>query len=69
VEPYNRDKDAPVFWVNSQKDWFIHLKDLILNPNKRIDYGEKLHEWAKENYSIFDINRTRKAAFENLIKA
>jgi hypothetical protein len=69
VEPYNRDKDAPVFWVNSQKDWFIHLKDLILNPNKRIDYGEKLYEWAKENYSIFDINRTRKAAFENLIKA
>jgi glycosyltransferase involved in cell wall biosynthesis len=69
VEPYNRDKDAPVFWVNSQKDWFIHLKDLILNPNKRIDYGEKLYEWAKENYSIFEINRTRKAAFENLIKA
>lgn len=69
VEPYSRDKDAPVFWVNSQKDWFVHLKDLILNPNKRIDYGEKLYEWAKENYDLIKVNEGRKAAFENLIKA
>lgn len=69
VEPYSRDEDAPVFWVNSQKDWFIHLKDLILNPNKRLDYGEKLHEWAKEKYNLFNHNETRKAAFKNLIKA
>ena len=69
VEPYARDKDAPVFWVNSQKDWFVHLKDLILNPNKRIDYGEKLYEWAKENYDLIKVNEGRKAAFENLIKA
>ena len=69
VEPYSRDKDAPVFWVNSQKDWFVHLKDLILNPNKRIDYGEKLYEWAKEKYDLIKVNEGRKAAFENLIKA
>lgn len=69
VEPYSRDKDAPVFWVNSQKDWFIHLKDLILNPNKRLDYGEKIHEWAKSKYNLIDINERRKTAFYNLVKA
>jgi len=55
--------------VNSQKDWYIHLKDLILNPNKRLDYGEKIHEWAKSKYNLIDINESRKAAFDNLIKA
>jgi len=69
VEPYSRDKDAPVFWVNSQKDWYIHLKDLILNPNKRLEYGEKIHEWAKSKYNLIDINEGRKAAFDNLVKA
>lgn len=63
VEPYKRDQKAPVFWVNSQKDWFEHIKYLILNPNARQDYGEKLYEWAKEKYNFADINAKRRQLF------
>lgn len=63
VEPYKRDPDAPVLWVNSQKDWFEHIKYLILNPNARKDYGEKLYEWAKEKYNFANINAKRRELF------
>ena len=69
VLPYSNDKDAPVFWVNSQKDWFSHLNYLILNPQARIDAGNKLYEWAFAKYNIKDINQRRRAAFENLCSA
>jgi len=69
VEPYTLDMSAPVLWVEKQTDWFKHLKDLILNPNKRIEYGEKIHEWATTNYNLFEVNKGRKQAFDNLIKA
>jgi hypothetical protein len=69
VEPYIKDLDAPVLWVHNQRDWFIHLKDLILNPNKRKDYGEALYEWAKEKYNIFKINEDRRSTFADIIKA
>lgn len=67
VAPYNLDKDAPVFWVNSQKDWFSHLNYLILNPQSREDYGNKLYEWAKSKYDLIEINKQRAAAFRNLV--
>lgn len=66
VAPYNLDADCPVFWVNSQKDWFYHLNNLILNPDLRIEYGEKLYQWAVKNYSIENVNIGRRKAFENL---
>jgi glycosyltransferase involved in cell wall biosynthesis len=66
VLPYSYDSDAPVFWVNSQKDWFSHLNYLILNPEARADAGNKLYEWAKAKYNLADINTRRRAAFENL---
>lgn len=67
VAPYNQD-DAPVRWVNSQKDWFYHLNYLILNPQARKDEGEKLYQWAVKNFSIGKINERRFAAFSNLCK-
>jgi hypothetical protein len=69
VAPYSLDADAPVLWVKSQKDWFIHIKDLILNPNKREDYGEALKEWANRKYNLFEVNKRRKELFDNLVKA
>ena len=69
VEPYTLDMTAPVLWVEKQTDWFKHIKDLILNPNKRIEYGEKIHEWATKNYNLFEVNKGRKQAFDNLVKA
>ncbi len=69
VEPYINDKDAPVFWVEKQSDWFTHLNDLILNKNKRIEYGEKIHEWAKAKYNLLDVNRARRECFESIRNA
>jgi glycosyltransferase involved in cell wall biosynthesis len=69
VAPYNQDPDAPVLWVNSQKDWFSHLNYLILTPEARREMGNKLHEWAKEKYSIERINIGRSEAFRNLCAA
>lgn len=68
VAPYNLDKDCPVLWVNSQKDWFNHLNYLILNPNARVELGNKLYEWAKEKYSIEKINTRRRKAFESVCR-
>lgn len=69
VEPYSIDTDAPVFWVKSQSDWFKHLNKLILNPELRKDYGEKIYQWAKDKYNFADINTRRRSAFTDLIKA
>lgn len=69
VAPYNADKDCPVFWVNTQKDWFTHLNYLILNPAARIEAGNKLYEWAKKNYNLTDVNQRRAEAFRNLCEA
>lgn len=67
VAPYNQDKDAPVLWVSSQKDWFKHLNYLILNPEKRISLGNDLYEWAKSKYGIDTINEKRYKAFNQLV--
>lgn len=69
VEPYINDYDAPVLWVYKQSDWFKHLNYLINNPEKIKEYGQKTKEWANRKYNIADHNKTRRAAFANLIKA
>ena len=63
VEPYSRDKDAPVLWVNKQSDWFDHLKLLINDESARKEYGEKLKAWAAERYNIKEINAKRRELF------
>ena len=67
--PYTLDADAPVLWVEKQTDWFKHINFLINNKQARIDYGEKIYEYTKKRYNIFDINRTRRTTFENLISS
>jgi glycosyltransferase involved in cell wall biosynthesis len=69
VEPYISDIDAPVLWAKNQTDWYKHLNFLINNPHERKQLGEKLHNWAKEKYNLFEINKQRFATFENLIKS
>lgn len=65
VEPYSIDTDAPVLWVEKQSDWFRHLNFLINNKNARIEYGEKIKEWAGRKYDFFTINNARRTTFEN----
>lgn len=69
VAPYNHDPDMPVLWVNSQKDWFSHLNYLILNPEARAEYGNKLYEWANKKYNIKEVNERRFKAFSDLCEA
>lgn len=69
VAPYNVDEDCPVLFVKNQSDWFKYIKFLTLNKQARIDYGEKLYEWAKEKYNFTAINEQRAQAFRNLIEA
>jgi hypothetical protein len=69
VNPYALDTDAPVFWVEHQSDWYKHLKFLINNKNARLDYGEKIYEWATKKYHLKDINIGRKSTFEDLINS
>lgn len=69
VEPYSKDPDAPVLWVNNQTDWFRHLNFLIQNPAAREDMGNKLYEWATRKYHLKDINIRRAEAFRNLCQA
>ena len=67
VEPYSRDIDAPVLWVNNQKDWYKHIKRLLNNEEERKEYGERLYEWARSKYELTSVNSIRKRAFESLI--
>lgn len=69
VEPYINDKDAPVLWVEKQSDWFKHLNFLINDKQARLEYGQKINEWAKRKYNLTDVNVTRQSAFADLIKA
>jgi glycosyltransferase involved in cell wall biosynthesis len=69
VEPYNKDKDAPVLWVKSQGDWYKHINYLLNNPQERIKMGNDLYEWAKTKYNYESIGATRRKAFGDLVKA
>ncbi len=68
VEPYSLYKDMPVLWVNSPKDWFKYLDYLIEEPDARVSLGNKLYEWAKDNFSLDKMNYKRLEEFNNLIK-
>ena len=67
VEPYSIDKEAPVLFVNNQRDWFKHLQYLINNPAQRVRMGNDLYEWAKEKYNYKEIGKARRDAFGSLI--
>jgi glycosyltransferase involved in cell wall biosynthesis len=69
VEPYSVDSDAPVLWVNSKKDWYLHTKYLTLNPNARIELGQQLYEWAEKKYNFDYINAERRALYASVIEA
>jgi hypothetical protein len=69
VPPYSDDADAPVLWVKTQDDWYRHMNFYINNKNAILDHGEKLYEWAVKKYSLRKINKNRRQAFADLLKA
>ena len=68
VEPYSRDIDAPVLWVNNQSDWFKHLKLLINDKDARDEYGQKLKAWATEKYNLAEVNKKRRELFCGVVR-
>lgn len=68
VEPYNLDADAPVLWVNNQKDWFKYINLLTNNPSLRIQLGEQLYAWATKRYNFKEINQQRHDAYKSILK-
>lgn len=67
VAPYNMDADAPVLWVNNQKDWFKYINLLINNPSLRENLGNELYAWATKRYNFKEINEQRNAAYKSII--
>jgi glycosyltransferase involved in cell wall biosynthesis len=68
VAPYNVDIDAPVLWVNNQKDWFRYINLLINNPSLREQLGNELYAWATKKYNFKEINQRRYDAYESILK-
>ena len=66
VAPYNLDTDAPVLWVNNQKDWFRYINLLINNPSLRENLGNELYAWATKRYNFKEINEQRNAAYKSI---
>ena len=67
VAPYNMDVDAPVLWVNSQKDWFRYINLLTNNPSLRENLGNELYAWASKKYNFTKINQQRYDAYKSII--
>jgi glycosyltransferase involved in cell wall biosynthesis len=67
VAPYNMDVDAPVLWVNNQKDWFRYINLLTNNPSLRENLGNELYAWASKKYNFTEINQQRYDAYKSII--
>ena len=64
VHPY---KDLPVLYVNNQKDWFKHTRDLVNDESMRNELGLKLFEYCNENYNLYKINLKRNDIYSKLL--
>ncbi len=69
VAPYSYDSEAPLLWVNNQKDWYKWIEFLTHEKEARTEIGQQLFDWAKTKYNFDAINEQRKQALASLIKA
>lgn len=62
VHPY---KSVPfVNYVNSQGDWYRHVKYLLKNPEFAKDQAQGLSEYCAEHFNFDKINNERKQLFD-----
>ena len=52
----------------NHKDWYKHIKKLILNPELVTELSEKLHNTVKDTYSIDAVTSERRDLYHKLIK-
>ena len=62
VHPY---KDLPACMVNSQKDWNVHLRNLIKEAEYRKISGQILFDYCNTNFNIYNINKLRYDFYAN----
>jgi glycosyltransferase involved in cell wall biosynthesis len=66
VQPYI-EGNPPVLWVESQGDWFKHVKDLKYSKELRAEMSTRLWEWAQQ-FDLMKVNEKRRQCFQNLLK-
>ena len=52
----------------NHKDWYRHIKRLILNPELVTELSDKLHKTVKDTYSIDAVTKTRRELYVKLLK-
>ena len=57
----------PVHYVRSQKDWNIHIRNLVNDADMRKESGQKLFEFCQKKYNFDEINLDRKYIYNKLI--
>jgi len=57
--------DAPVFYVETKKDWFSHINRLVKDETLRRESGLQLYEWAQQ-FELRKVNERRKELFASL---
>ena len=45
--------------VTNDDEWYIYIKELILNPERRKELGQALHDYVNPKFSMKEICRTR----------
>jgi len=56
VHPY---KGMPACMVDNQKDWNVHLRNLIHDEEYRKLSGKILFDYCNTHYNIHNVNKTR----------
>lgn len=64
VPPYD---NCPILPVNSQPDWFKHIKKITVDSIYRQEQGLKLSEWAFQLFNLRIVNIERKQIFESCL--
>ena len=64
VDPY---KNLPVLYVKKQSDWYKHIKNLLNDPQMRVELGQQLFEYCQKNYNFKEINIKRNSIYSKLI--
>lgn len=63
VHPYLDFPEDLVNYVNSQSDWYDHVKMLLRNPDYAKEQGLKLQAYCRDVYNFERINNKRKDLF------
>jgi hypothetical protein len=66
VHPY---KGLPVHYVNSQKDWYKHIRELTNDKQAREESGLKLFEYCNKHFNFKEINSNRYRIYSKLLDA